>query len=350
MMYKRYQGEFLSRNGVTWRCEILQDAPAPFNEIGELTFPADHPLVIDWSNKAKHETVCGSTATLRIESPGDRTYISLYTIKAGAVRLNVYRNNELYWTGALDTEFYEEPYSRASMYDVELTFDSAGTEPCDTCPNIRFRDRDSSLYLLHEQCPNLIDIPIGDVKLDRILKVSQRGDCRRICCLSLRPQFYGRHTHAGKIDSGWHLSHDTPVRGINHRATDLAGKGKVTFYRLFSLDRPRALVLVGGKCHRKRFGQIFRADNRIGSGDRLIIERHLADIDLADVHGLLKRKHHLMDIGADTHRLGAVRVQTCDGGVYLRVRDVVPDARDNRQRDYRQYYQEKSVHSLNMET
>ena len=126
MMYKRYQGEFLSRNGVTWRCEILQDAPAPFNEIGELTFPADHPLVIDWSNKAKHETVCGSTATLRIESPGDRTYISLYTIKAGAVRLNVYRNNELYWTGALDTEFYEEPYSRASMYDVELTFSDFG--------------------------------------------------------------------------------------------------------------------------------------------------------------------------------------------------------------------------------
>ena len=68
--YLRYMGEFLSRAGIVWRVEILQDADAPFDKIGSLTFEADSPLVMEW-NCAKEETVCGSSATLRVESPGD---------------------------------------------------------------------------------------------------------------------------------------------------------------------------------------------------------------------------------------------------------------------------------------
>lgn len=124
-MQIRYTGSFLSRHGVTWRCDILQESSTPF-EVGELTFPASSPLVIEWPETAKHDTICASNATLTIESPGDRTYIDLYTIKAGDVRLDVYRNNVLYWSGTLDTEFYEEPYSRARNYDVRLTFADFG--------------------------------------------------------------------------------------------------------------------------------------------------------------------------------------------------------------------------------
>lgn len=124
--YLRYKGEFLSRAGVVWRVEILQEAARAFGNVGELIFDGDEPLVIEWGNKAKEEPVCGSTATIRIESPGDRTYTDLYTVAPGAIRMNIYRNNALYWCGTLDPEFYEEPYERLDKYNVALTFSDFG--------------------------------------------------------------------------------------------------------------------------------------------------------------------------------------------------------------------------------
>lgn len=124
--FLRYMGEFLSRAGVVWRVEILQDADAPFNPIGSLDFEADEALVIEWGHAEKEEVICGSTATLRLESPGDRTYEDLYTIAPGRIRMDVYRNNLLYWSGALDPEFYEEPYEKAANYPVTLTFSDFG--------------------------------------------------------------------------------------------------------------------------------------------------------------------------------------------------------------------------------
>ena len=123
----RYSGEFLSLHGDVWRCEILQEAPAAFPSVGELVFPADEPLSIEWGERSPEEPVCGSLATLTIESPGDRTYADLYTEVPGSIRLDVYRNNALYWSGCLDTETYSEPYDRGSHYDVELTFYDFGT-------------------------------------------------------------------------------------------------------------------------------------------------------------------------------------------------------------------------------
>lgn len=125
-MELRYAGEFLSRAGVVWRCEILQEADVPFGGVGALEFPADEPLVIEWPEKGKEEPLCGSTATLTVISPGDRTYADLYTVKPGTIRLDVLRNGSLYWSGCLDPEFYEEPYDKGSGYDVTLTFSDFG--------------------------------------------------------------------------------------------------------------------------------------------------------------------------------------------------------------------------------
>lgn len=122
---KRYQGEFLSQAGVRWRVEI-HDADYTGTAVGELTFEGDEPLVITWSHTDKEEVVQGSEATLRIESPGDRTYIDLYTIAVGRIRMDVYRDGQLYWSGALDPEFYEEPYERLRNYPVALTFSDFG--------------------------------------------------------------------------------------------------------------------------------------------------------------------------------------------------------------------------------
>ena len=124
--YLRYAGEFLSHAGITWRVEILQEADQPFASVGALTFEADEPLLIEWKKTDKEEVLCGSTATIRVESPGDRTYEDLYTIEVGKIRMDVYRAGQLYWSGALDPEFYEEPYERASKYPVSFTFSDFG--------------------------------------------------------------------------------------------------------------------------------------------------------------------------------------------------------------------------------
>ncbi|MBQ6577223.1 MAG: hypothetical protein IJL91_05695 [Bacteroidales bacterium] len=124
-MQLRYAGEFLSVRNDAWRCEILQESESAFI-VGDLVFPADEPLVIEWEGTELEEPLCGSSATLKIESPGDRTYMDLYSVRAGNIKLNVFRNGSLFWSGTLDTEFYEEPYDRGSRYDVTLTFSDFG--------------------------------------------------------------------------------------------------------------------------------------------------------------------------------------------------------------------------------
>lgn len=126
MKYVRYMGDFLSRAGVVWHVEILQENAHEYDEIGGLTFEAEEALTIEYPSNAKEDVICGSTATLQIESPGDRTYEDLYTIDAGAIRLDVYRAGALYWSGTLDPEFYEEPYEKAAHYVVSLTFSDFG--------------------------------------------------------------------------------------------------------------------------------------------------------------------------------------------------------------------------------
>lgn len=119
------KGSFVARDGTVWSVELLRDGiPVPSDR--ELDFPADEPLVIEWEHRDKEDPVCGSVCTLTVISPGDRTYLDLYTIEAGSVRLDVYRNGTLYWSGTLDTEFYEEPYSEASDYNVTLVFSDFG--------------------------------------------------------------------------------------------------------------------------------------------------------------------------------------------------------------------------------
>jgi hypothetical protein len=120
-----YRGSFLSVAGVTWKVEI-QTVSETVTDIKELTFDGDEPVKIDWSVEDKETVICASSATIIIESPGDRTYAHLYTIKPGNVRCQIYRNDVLYWTGCLDPEQYEEPYERADKYNVTLTFSDFG--------------------------------------------------------------------------------------------------------------------------------------------------------------------------------------------------------------------------------
>lgn len=122
----KYSGSFVSLEGNIWTVDIWQMADNPFPQVGELDFPAEEPVLIEWEDTQKHDVICPSSATIKIESPGDRTYIDLYAVNPGDIGTNIYRNGSLYWQGTLDTELYEEPYEREKHYDVLLTFQDFG--------------------------------------------------------------------------------------------------------------------------------------------------------------------------------------------------------------------------------
>ena len=117
----RYRGATYSTKGVHWRVDILQEGYGGTTP-GALSFPSEEPLLIEWAETDKLEPVQSSSATLKIISDSDRAYVDLYTVEVGAVRMDVYRNGVLYWSGCLDTELYEEPYAQTYGYDVTLTF------------------------------------------------------------------------------------------------------------------------------------------------------------------------------------------------------------------------------------
>ena len=120
MAQNTYTGEFLGIHGTRWKIEIIgEGVPA---EGGTLTFAADPAAELEWKETEPIEPVCGAALTLHLISESDRQFLPLYTTKVGAVRCNVYRNGDRYWTGILDTEQYEEPYSTLSGYEVSLTF------------------------------------------------------------------------------------------------------------------------------------------------------------------------------------------------------------------------------------
>lgn len=114
----RYYAEFKSREDDLYRIEILQDGSYAAQEV----VLAANPVTIDWGNVDKLEPVMSSSATLRLVSMTDRQFVDMYTVEATSIRLNIYRNGSLYWSGTLDTELFEEPYSMLDRYVTELTF------------------------------------------------------------------------------------------------------------------------------------------------------------------------------------------------------------------------------------
>jgi hypothetical protein len=122
MLSLRYYGEFKSKSGALVRCEILQHTDGIAFVPKVITFPADEPLIIEWKETDKLEPIQSSTASLKLVSVTDRQFVDMYSIEVGTIRLDVYKDGELYWSGTLDPELYEEPYSYLNEYEVTLTF------------------------------------------------------------------------------------------------------------------------------------------------------------------------------------------------------------------------------------
>ena len=124
MKQLRYYSEFISRENTPYRIEIWQEADTAY--IPRRVTLAGDPVEIEWSETDKMEPVCGSSATLNLISMSDREFADLYTVEPCAIRLDILRSGELYWSGTLDTELFEEPYSYRNRYITSITFSDFG--------------------------------------------------------------------------------------------------------------------------------------------------------------------------------------------------------------------------------
>lgn len=124
-MTRKFTSSFVDVGGNVWRAEIKQSNATTSAVVSGFSFDLD-AAEIEWPERELWEPLMGSACTLRVVSPGDRTFIELYSTEPGDVVLRLYCNNELRWQGVLDPEFYEEPYDSASDYEVTLTFSDLG--------------------------------------------------------------------------------------------------------------------------------------------------------------------------------------------------------------------------------
>jgi hypothetical protein len=124
MKHLRYYREFKDTENATYRVELWQEAEEEY--IPQEVMLAADPVVIEWGEVTKLDPVMGSGATLKLISMSDRQFVDLYTVEIGAIRMIVYRNDQLYWSGTIDTELYEEPYSQKDRYVTEVTFSDLG--------------------------------------------------------------------------------------------------------------------------------------------------------------------------------------------------------------------------------
>lgn len=114
-----YKGGFYSVNNTLYEVEIMKEGYA--GTTTEIAF-GDESLTIEWAEVDKLEPAMSSSARIQLFSDSDRQFVGLYTVETGSVRMDVYREGSLYWSGTIDTELYEEPYAYKDGYVVEITF------------------------------------------------------------------------------------------------------------------------------------------------------------------------------------------------------------------------------------
>ena len=125
IFYHAYTTEFMQKHtGATFRCELWCSRLIT-SQVRNIHCSAS-PLTIEWESSEIDGTVQGSTATLELETPGDRILFTDLGNPDDIWMLRVYRNDVRYWTGCLDMEGIEEPYSQLTGYDVQLTFTDFG--------------------------------------------------------------------------------------------------------------------------------------------------------------------------------------------------------------------------------
>ena len=117
-----YSARIRSECETVWDIYVKSSLIDVIDKCRNVSLVREGAAVIEWGEVGKLDPVAGSSLTLTLLSESDREFLWLWQVEVGTVRCDVYRNGSLYWSGVLDTELYEEPYTWVSDYEVAVTF------------------------------------------------------------------------------------------------------------------------------------------------------------------------------------------------------------------------------------
>lgn len=135
----KYYYTFKSLNENKFKVEILTEATGvttPTEIIGAAT-----PCVLEFPTYKKLDIIRVSGATLRLISTEMFKFLDLGTDNIQEYKVIIYKNDNVYWAGWLDSELYNENLSEYENYEVEFT-----ASDFNVCERIKFVDDNGNNY------------------------------------------------------------------------------------------------------------------------------------------------------------------------------------------------------------
>jgi hypothetical protein len=116
----KYTAEIKDYFNDTFKVDILERGYS--GSATEIFFMADTPLELNYPGDEMDvfRPLYGSQLIISAISETDFKYVSLHTADGRKYRVNLYKNDVLYWTGWLIPDLYTEPYT-AAPYMVQIT-------------------------------------------------------------------------------------------------------------------------------------------------------------------------------------------------------------------------------------
>lgn len=120
MISLKYYYEFRSLKRNTYRVEIYENTTLPLTPIDVVK--SFSGLSIQFKElESKFDTVIGSGATFDLLAKTTFQFIDLYTGDIKKYQVRCYRDGAVIWIGWLNTEYYQEDFSRAKNVQIDLT-------------------------------------------------------------------------------------------------------------------------------------------------------------------------------------------------------------------------------------
>ncbi|PKQ69400.1 hypothetical protein BZG01_00230 [Labilibaculum manganireducens] len=136
----RLRGEWQDKLGGLTRFDITERDYTGNAEVMEMQ---EDPLTIERAQLTnKFTPTIGSGIQLKVTATYDGQYISLYTKDKQKFKGSFYKNNQLIWTGYLNSEVYGEQFDRMADYPVTLQFNDGFT----VLERIKFLDANGNPY------------------------------------------------------------------------------------------------------------------------------------------------------------------------------------------------------------
>jgi hypothetical protein len=116
---ERYRSSYVDRRGRNTVISIFQRGYEGA-VIERLSLKGALSIEYDGNVRNKYQAVFGSSATINLYAESRLDFVDLYSSDDRRNRVEVYKDDTVFWKGWLIADYYEDPYVRASSYGITL--------------------------------------------------------------------------------------------------------------------------------------------------------------------------------------------------------------------------------------